>query len=94
MEFGDNASGRGVNPIMKFYFCENCGDRLTEGDIAEGKARDKKLKGVFCQSCAVGVMTMESAPVTEGDARRLLAKGKSSSSVAPAEGDGEVKWAL
>ena len=73
---------------MKFYFCEKCGTRLTDADIERGKARDKKLKGVFCQSCAEGVLTLETAPVTEGDARKLLARGKEKSSsgfrVAPA----------
>lgn len=61
---------------MKFYFCETCGSRLTEQDIAAGKARDKKLKGVFCQTCAVGVTTMETAPLSESQARSILAKGK------------------
>src|SRR5438128_12184687 len=44
---------------MNFWFCETCGKRLTEKDIAEGAARNKKLNGVYCQQCSVGVMTME-----------------------------------
>ncbi|MCZ7643851.1 MAG: hypothetical protein M5U26_00980 [Planctomycetota bacterium] len=57
---------------MKFYFCEKCGKRLTEQEIAAGAAKDKKLRGVFCADCAVGVMTMETVPLTEDSARELL----------------------
>jgi DNA-directed RNA polymerase subunit RPC12/RpoP len=59
---------------MNFYFCETCGKRLTDADLEQGAARNKKLKGVYCQSCAVGVMTMESMPLTDEEARRIAAQ--------------------
>lgn len=59
---------------MKFYFCEGCGRRITDAEIASGEGRDKKLKGVFCKECAVGVTTMDSLPVSDSEARRLVAK--------------------
>ncbi len=59
---------------MNFYFCEGCGKRLTEHDIDAGAARNKKLKGVYCQACAVGVSTMESLPLTQSEADKILAK--------------------
>lgn len=59
---------------MKFYFCQVCGTRITEHDIEANKARDKKLKGVYCDQCAVGVSTMESLPMSEGEAREVLGK--------------------
>ncbi|MCZ7645048.1 MAG: hypothetical protein M5U26_07155 [Planctomycetota bacterium] len=57
---------------MKFFFCEKCGKRLTEHDVARGEAKDKRLRGVFCADCAAGVLTMENLPLTEGQARSLL----------------------
>lgn len=57
---------------MKFYFCETCGVRLTEKDIEAGAAMNKKLKGVFCQNCAVGVSTMDSLPLRDDEARKVL----------------------
>lgn len=57
---------------MKFYFCQSCGRRLTEKDIDAGQAKNKKLKGVFCVECSVGVTTMESLPMSNKDARKLL----------------------
>lgn len=74
---------------MKFWFCETCGKRLTEADLAEGQGRDKKLKGVFCKQCAVGVLTMEALPLTDGDARKILVHSDSAS--APAHGHGRTK---
>ena len=59
---------------MKFYFCEKCGQRLTEDDIEKGEARNKKLRGVFCQACSVGVLTLETLPLDEEKARVLLKK--------------------
>ena len=58
------------NP-MKFYFCEACGKRVTEEDIREGQGADKKLKGVFCKACSVGVMTMETVPLTQAEAKEI-----------------------
>ncbi|MBE7465151.1 MAG: hypothetical protein HS116_16870 [Planctomycetes bacterium] len=57
---------------MKFYFCEKCGARLTEQDLARGEANDKKLRGVFCRDCAVGVLTLETIPLDEARAREIL----------------------
>ena len=57
---------------MKFYFCEKCGARLTENDVAEGHARDKKLKGVYCEACSIGVLTLETLPLTDSDAHKIL----------------------
>lgn len=57
---------------MKFYFCERCGKRITDKDIAEGEGRNKKLRGVFCVECAVGVSTMDALPMDDGQAKQLL----------------------
>ena len=57
---------------MKFFFCEKCGERLTEHDIDGGDAKNKKLRGVFCKDCSVGVMTMETAPLTDTSAREIV----------------------
>ncbi|MCZ7649198.1 MAG: hypothetical protein M5U26_28740 [Planctomycetota bacterium] len=59
---------------MKFYFCEGCGKRITDTDLTKGEGRDKKLKGVFCKACAQGVMTMETLPMDEEQARAVLDK--------------------
>ncbi|MBI3830956.1 MAG: DNRLRE domain-containing protein [Planctomycetes bacterium] len=59
---------------MKFYFCETCGKRITEKDLEGGQGKDKKLKGIYCSQCAVGVLTMESAPISESKARAILAQ--------------------
>lgn len=66
---------------MKFYFCEGCGQRITEKDIAAGTARDKKLKGVYCKNCAEGVTTMTTLPMTDEEAQKI-AQGEK-----PAAGD-------
>ncbi|MCZ7648028.1 MAG: DUF1080 domain-containing protein [Planctomycetota bacterium] len=58
---------------MKFFFCETCGKRLTDGDLAAGQGRDKKLRGVFCSACAQGVMTLETLPLSEREARKVVA---------------------
>lgn len=60
---------------MKFYFCETCGKRLTEHDIDGGVAKNKKLKGVFCKECAIGVTTMESLPLSDREAKKVLEEG-------------------
>ena len=71
---------------VKFWFCEKCGKRLSDRDIAAGDARDKKLKGVYCADCAVGVLTMANLPVINEDtARKLLAKEKAEPQTAPAQ---------
>jgi hypothetical protein len=44
---------------MKFWFCEKCGKRITDEDLAAGEARDKAAKGMFCRSCSVGVVTVQ-----------------------------------
>ena len=58
---------------MKFYFCEKCGKRLTEHDIEVGEAKNKKLRGIFCTECSMGVMTMESIPLTDLEAQKIIA---------------------
>ncbi|MCZ7648150.1 MAG: DNRLRE domain-containing protein [Planctomycetota bacterium] len=57
---------------MKFYFCEKCGKRLTEGDLAQGQARDKQARGIFCSDCAQNVMTMEFSSLNEEQARKII----------------------
>lgn len=57
---------------MKFYFCESCGKRLTEKEIDAGAAKDKKLRGVYCKTCAVGVTTMDTLPLSNQDAHKLV----------------------
>lgn len=57
--------------VMKFYFCEHCGTRLTDKEITAGKGKDKKLRGVYCTKCSEGVLTMETMPVSEEEARRI-----------------------
>lgn len=59
---------------MKFYFCEACGKRVTQDDIAAGEGKDKKLRGVYCVQCAQGVTTMDNLPVSNEEARDLLQK--------------------
>jgi hypothetical protein len=55
---------------MNFFFCERCGKRITEADLAEGLAKDKQLKGVYCKGCATGVLTMTAAAVTPAEVAR------------------------
>ncbi|MBE7462934.1 MAG: DUF1080 domain-containing protein [Planctomycetes bacterium] len=71
---------------MKFYFCEKCGKRILDRDIAAGEARDKKLRGMFCGDCAAGVMTMESVAITDEQAQELVAQeeAKAPTGVVPA----------
>jgi hypothetical protein len=61
---------------VKFYFCEKCGTRLTDQDIAAGAARDKKLRGVYCTDCANGVLTIETLAITDLEARRIVPQGE------------------
>ena len=70
---------------MKFYFCETCGKRITEEDVEAGEARNKKLKGVFCAECAIGVLTMETLPVSQEQAQRILGKSSDTSQSATAK---------
>ena len=44
---------------LKLYWCETCGRRLTNEDLATGEARDKQVKGIYCKRCAPGVLTMQ-----------------------------------
>ena len=64
---------------MKFYFCERCGKRITEADLAEGLAKDKQLKGVYCKECGVGVLTMTAEALTAAEIAKA-AGGKTSPS--------------
>lgn len=64
---------------MSFYFCETCGKRVTEGDVAAGRARNKQVRGVYCVSCAEGVMTMTFDAITQEEmskAEALRRQGK------------------
>ncbi|MCZ7644610.1 MAG: FG-GAP-like repeat-containing protein [Planctomycetota bacterium] len=71
---------------MNFYFCEKCGKRLTEHDVAAGEARNKKLAGVFCTECAVGILTLETLPLTDAGAREVLQKEKVRPAAQPSQG--------
>ena len=42
---------------MKIFFCEGCGKKLTDNDLAKGTAKDKQKAGLYCTSCAAGVAT-------------------------------------
>src|SRR5258708_1801876 len=61
-------------PVMKFYYCESCGKRVTDFDIEAGAARDKKLRGIYCTVCSKGVFTVEFSAMSHADARKILAK--------------------
>lgn len=68
---------------MKFFFCESCGKRVSESDLAEGLGRDKQAKGVYCRECAKGVMTLDFDDVPE---RRIGPRGTPAGSRAPVRG--------
>lgn len=77
---------------MKFYFCEKCGKRVTDADLADGRARDKQVKGVHCQDCASSVLTMEFKPLTVGEADAILAREQDAQrATAPSRGSGAVQ---
>lgn len=78
---------------MRFYFCETCGKRVTDTDVESGIARDKKLKGVYCSDCATGVVTMETLPLTDQDARRILKKPPTPAEAAPRSGQASASEA-
>jgi len=65
---------------MKFWFCETCGKRLTDMEMEAGQARNKKLAGVYCLQCAAGIMTVETMPLSEAQARKILNKHDESAS--------------
>lgn len=68
---------------MKFFFCESCGKRISEADLAEGRGRDKQAKGVYCRECAKGVLTLDFDDVPE---RRIGPRGTPAGSRAPVRG--------
>lgn len=72
---------------MKFYFCQGCGKRITENQIASGQARDKKLRGVYCTACAGAVSTLDTLPLSNEEAKQLL-KDKSTESEPAPQGAG------
>ena len=51
---------------MKFFFCEACGNRITDYELESGEGRDKKLNGIYCNRCAVGVITLHKQPSVTG----------------------------
>src|SRR5438128_2411626 len=55
--------------VMKFYYCETCGKRVTDEELASGRARDKQVKGIFCQDCKDGVSTISFTPMKESELR-------------------------
>lgn len=74
---------------MEFYFCETCAKRVTGKDLEAGLARNKKLNGVFCTQCAAGVLTMETLPVSEAEAHKVLAEAAAVEKPSPAPPSGE-----
>lgn len=70
---------------MEFYFCEKCGKRVTGNDVASGHAKNKKLRGVFCLDCSEGVMTLETAALTDDAAREILQQGAPAKPEAPVQ---------
>jgi len=50
---------------MELFFCETCGKRVSDKDLATGQAKRKGLNGVYCAGCAVGVQTMDVMPITD-----------------------------
>jgi hypothetical protein len=52
---------------MGFYFCEKCGKRVTDADLARGQGRDKQVKGVYCAACSDGTMTVSFDAITQAD---------------------------
>lgn len=54
---------------MNFYFCENCGKRITDEE-----GRNKGMKGWYCPDCSSGVTTISISATTEEQARELLIK--------------------
>jgi hypothetical protein len=79
----DRAIRKPADGTMKFYFCETCGKRVTDLDLAIGEGRDKKLKGIYCKGCAESVMTMEMNAINI----EKLAKSKQSRTTPPHDQD-------
>lgn len=69
--------------LVKFYFCEACGTRLTEHDIDAGAARNKKLKGVYCKDCGEGVTTLDTMPLTNEQAHKIVDASKGTARSTP-----------
>lgn len=72
-------AGEKVPVNMSFYFCETCGKRVTEADVAAGRARNKQVRGVYCVFCAEGVTTMTFDAITQEEmskAEALRRQGK------------------
>lgn len=77
---------------MKFYFCEKCGKRVTDADLADGRAHDKQAKGVYCHACAASVLTMEFKPLTMGEADAILAQEQDARrTTTPSRGSGAIQ---
>jgi DNA-directed RNA polymerase subunit RPC12/RpoP len=76
---------------MNIYFCEKCGKRLTDDDLASGQAVDKELKGIYCAHCGDGVTTAEYHPVKPAERQEQAGKGEAggaSSKPSPGKGSG------
>lgn len=50
--------------VMAFYYCEKCGKRVTDADLAAGRAQNKQLRGYYCGVCAEGAMTLSFDAIT------------------------------
>jgi hypothetical protein len=68
---------------MNFYFCEKCGARVTDQELAQGAGRDKQAKGVYCRSCANGVMTTQFEAITNVPLRVEPARTRQPAARAP-----------
>ena len=55
---------------MNFFFCEECGKRVTDDDINAGRAFDRKFSGVFCAECATNVSVREDLRLPGMDDRK------------------------
>ena len=58
-------------------------DAITENDVASGSASDKKLRGVYCLGCSGGIMTMETLPLTDEEAREVLRDSQNTRTAMP-----------
>ncbi|GMV82745.1 MAG: hypothetical protein AMXMBFR7_39290 [Planctomycetota bacterium] len=72
-----------VEAESRFYFCEKCGKRITQGDLTRGEGRDKKVMGVFCRECAETVLTVEFSALSQASALEIIKANESQRQDAP-----------
>jgi tetratricopeptide (TPR) repeat protein len=59
---------------MKFWFCEQCGNRITDDDMASGKAAETESHGVCCARCLESRKKIQLRPTgSQSGARRTTA---------------------